>query len=66
MAHDVLRWLAFAALGWWGLDELVRGVNPFRRILGAVALLIFYLRRERPDPSCGRTGEITKCDHTGR
>ena len=23
----------------WGLDELVRGVNPFRRVLGAVVLL---------------------------
>ena len=37
-AHDVLRWLAIAALAWWGLDELLRGVNPFRRILGAAAL----------------------------
>ena len=25
-------------LGWWATDELVRGVNPFRRILGACAL----------------------------
>jgi hypothetical protein len=37
-AHDVLRWFAVAALAWWGLDELLRGVNPFRRILGAAAL----------------------------
>jgi hypothetical protein len=37
-AHDVLRWLAIAALAWWGLDELLRGANPFRRILGAAAL----------------------------
>ena len=28
----------YAALGWWATDELVRGVNPFRRILGAVVL----------------------------
>ena len=27
-----------AALIVWALDELVRGVNPFRRILGAVIL----------------------------
>jgi hypothetical protein len=42
-AHDALRWLAVAALAWWGLDELLRGVNPFRRILGAAVLtsLIF-------------------------
>ena len=39
-AHDVLRWLAIAALAWWGLDELFRGVNPFRRILGAAALTL--------------------------
>jgi hypothetical protein len=37
-AHDVLRWLAVAALAWWGVDELLRGVNPFRRILGAAVL----------------------------
>jgi hypothetical protein len=37
-AHDVLRWLAIAALAWCGLDELLRGVNRFRRILGAAAL----------------------------
>jgi len=36
--HDVLRWLAIVALAWWGVDELVRGVNPFRRILGAAVL----------------------------
>ena len=38
-AHDVLRWLAIGALAWWGMDELVRGVNPFRRALGAAALI---------------------------
>jgi hypothetical protein len=42
-AHDVLRWLAIAALAWWGLDELLRGVNPFRRILGAAALTSLIL-----------------------
>jgi hypothetical protein len=36
--HDVLRWSAIAALAWWAVDELLRGVNPFRRILGAAAL----------------------------
>lgn len=24
----------------WGLDELARGVNPFRRVLGAVVLTV--------------------------
>lgn len=28
----------FAALVWWALDEMVRGVNPWRRILGTVVL----------------------------
>jgi hypothetical protein len=34
-----LRVLAVAALVVWAVDELVRGVNPFRRILGAAVLL---------------------------
>jgi hypothetical protein len=42
-AHDVLRWLAVAALAWWGLDELLRGVNPFRRILGTAVLISLIL-----------------------
>lgn len=29
---------ATGALVVWGTDELVRGVNPFRRLLGAVVL----------------------------
>ncbi|WCS25963.1 hypothetical protein LOK46_03750 [Methylobacterium sp. NMS14P] len=27
------------ALTWWAVDELVRGVNPWRRILGAATLV---------------------------
>ena len=27
------------ALAWWAIDEIVRGVNPFRRMLGAVVLV---------------------------
>jgi hypothetical protein len=48
----VLRWLldptgwigtvfdvvVTGAIVWWALDEIVRGVNPWRRILGAVVL----------------------------
>ena len=26
------------ALAWWSVDEVLRGVNPFRRVLGAVVL----------------------------
>ena len=30
--------VATGALAWWGLDEVIRGVNPFRRMLGVVVL----------------------------
>jgi hypothetical protein len=26
--------IGIAALAWWALDELLRGVNPWRRLLG--------------------------------
>jgi hypothetical protein len=32
-ALDVIAWVALAI---WAGDEIVRGVNPFRRLLGAV------------------------------
>jgi hypothetical protein len=32
------RVVATLALGWWALDEIARGVNPWRRMLGAVVL----------------------------
>jgi hypothetical protein len=32
--HDVVGWIGRLALGWWAVDELVRGVNPWRRLLG--------------------------------
>lgn len=34
----VLYWVGTGALVWWAADELLRGVNPFRRMLGAVVL----------------------------
>lgn len=30
--------VATGALVWWGLDEVIRGVNPFRRMLGVAVL----------------------------
>jgi hypothetical protein len=39
--------VATVALVWWSGDELMRGVNPFRRMLGAVvlaAVVIGFLR----------------------
>jgi hypothetical protein len=33
-ARTALDWTALAALAWWALDEVFRGVNPWRRLLG--------------------------------
>jgi hypothetical protein len=38
-AGTTLRVVATVALVVWALDEIVRGVNPFRRVLGAAVLL---------------------------
>lgn len=35
-ARTVLVVVAVGALLWWAGDEIVRGVNPWRRLLGAV------------------------------
>ncbi|MBK4348869.1 hypothetical protein [Lacisediminihabitans changchengi] len=40
---------AVGALTWWASDELVRGVNPFRRLSGAVTLVaVVYLALRKP------------------
>jgi hypothetical protein len=36
--HPVLVVLASAALALWAGDEVLRGVNPFRRLLGLAIL----------------------------
>ncbi|MGA8987293.1 hypothetical protein [Aeromicrobium sp.] len=33
-----LRWIGAGALIVWGLDELLRGASPFRRVLGVLVL----------------------------
>lgn len=33
-ATPLLDWAAVVALSWWALDEVLRGVNPWRRFLG--------------------------------
>ena len=35
---DALGIVGTLALIWWSIDEIARGVNPFRRMLGAVVL----------------------------
>jgi hypothetical protein len=39
---SLASWLSVGAdlaLAWWALDELLRGVNPWRRLLGAATLV---------------------------
>ena len=38
-AGRALPWIAGASLALWSLDEIARGVNPWRRTLGAGVLL---------------------------
>jgi hypothetical protein len=38
--HDVLRILAVGALALWAADEVLRGVNPLRRVIGAAVLAV--------------------------
>lgn len=40
-----LDMLATGALIWWAVDELVRGVNPWRRFLGGAVLAGQIVRR---------------------
>ncbi len=39
-AGEMLHLFGTVALVWWALDEILRGVNPFRRMLGAVVLAL--------------------------
>jgi hypothetical protein len=39
-AHRIVEWIGVAALGWWAADELIRGVNPWRRLLGVSGLVL--------------------------
>ena len=34
-ARAAIEVIAFVSLMWWAIDEVLRGVNPFRRLLGA-------------------------------
>jgi hypothetical protein len=36
----ILEWAGTLTLGWWAVDELVRGVNPWRRTLGIGGLVV--------------------------
>lgn len=38
-AFTVAAWIGAGALAWWAVDEVIRGVNPWRRALGAGGLV---------------------------
>ncbi len=38
-AATALRLVSATALVWWAIDEVIRGVNPFRRVLGGGVLV---------------------------
>lgn len=38
-ARVAVNWVGALALAWWAIDEIVRGVNPWRRLLGAAGLV---------------------------
>lgn len=35
-AQTAVEVIAFVSLMWWAVDEILRGVNPFRRMLGGI------------------------------
>jgi len=39
-AHTTVSWFGAISLGWWALDELIRGVNPWRRVLGLAGTVL--------------------------
>ena len=41
---DAFWWVSTGALAWWAADELIRGVNPWRRVIGVAGLVFVVLR----------------------
>ena len=41
--REGLSWAGTVVLGWWAVTELVQGVNPFRRVLGTVVLILLVV-----------------------
>jgi hypothetical protein len=42
--HRVVSWISVAALAWWAVDEVLRGVNPWRRLLGLGGCVLAVVR----------------------
>jgi len=50
-ADTLLAWAGSFTLGWWAIDEVVRGVNPWRRFLGlagCIAVVVGVISRLQP------------------
>jgi hypothetical protein len=50
---QTLHWIGATAIAWWSLDEIIRGVNPFRRVLGLVILTRLVIRIIAPGSALG-------------
>jgi hypothetical protein len=50
---QTLHVIGVAALVWWSVDEIIRGVNPFRRALGVVVLARLIIRIVDPGSVLG-------------
>lgn len=36
----LLAWAGTITLGWWAIDEIARGLSPFRRVLGVLGVAV--------------------------
>jgi hypothetical protein len=50
---QTLHWTGSVAIAWWSVDEIIRGVNPFRRVLGVVILTRLVIRIVAPGSALG-------------
>ena len=41
---SAVDWIGEGALAWWALDEVIRGVNPWRRLLGLAGCVVVVTR----------------------
>lgn len=42
--RTTLDWVGLVALSWWALAEVIRGVNPFRRLVGVGGIVLCILK----------------------
>ena len=50
-AEVLLAWAGSFTLAWWALDEVFRGVNPWRRVLGlggCIVVVVGVISRLQP------------------